>query len=1451
MSADDDTEKQIQSVLHSYLQALDAGAARPQDEILREHPELADELRAFFSDQEKLNQLADSLRTQGPRRSLSEPPTLDSAAPPPGSGQLFTVRYFGDYELLEEIARGGMGVVYRAKQVSLNRLVALKMILAGQLASASDVQRFHTEAEAAANLDYANIVPIYEVGEHDGQCYFSMKLIEGGSLAQAVPRLVDDPRETVRLLVMIARAVHHAHQRGILHRDLKPGNILLDAHGQPHVTDFGLAKRVEGDSELTGSGAIVGTPNYMPPEQALGHKVISTAADVYSLGAILYELLTGQPPFRKDSPMETLMQVIEREPVRPQVIQPKVDRDLETICLKCLEKEPQKRYDSAAALAEELERWLRGEPINARPVGNAERAWRWCGRNPVVAGLTAAVAASLLAGAVISAHFGIQAGNRAQDALRERDRADVKATEAAKEKDRADEKAVEAEASADQAKNERLRADRRSYLSDMRLAQRAWEDAQIGDLMKLLDGQRPERTGNVDLRGFEWYYWQRLCQADLLTFKEHAGPVLGVAFSRDGKRLASASRDGTVKVWEATNGKVAFNLKGHEGGVMRVAFSPDGNRLASAGEDKTIKLWDAGNGTQIVTLKGHTQTVHGVAFSGDGQRLASASVDRTVKIWDLKLGKETFTFKGHSGPLLSVAFSPDGKQIASCGGIQDTRGTAMDKSVKVWDAATGKVTHTFTYSQYPFLSAVFSPDGRQLAAAGYEQVKVYDLDTGKEFCSLVGHKGYVAGLAFDRDGKRLASAGLDQTIRVWDPANGQELLILKGHSDRVTTVAFSPNGNHLASASEDRTVKIWDLNRKQEALTFRPGSQVQGLAITPDGQQLALGTGPPSVWDLADVRKVRSLEEGGSASIALSADGQRIASPGRENTVIMIWDRANGQPIHALKGHKNRLICMAFSPDGRALASGGLDQTIKIWDLQSGKVTQDLQGHLGPVRSLAFTPDGRSLASAGDDRMVILWDIASGKQRSALRGHSGAIHSLAISRDGKSLASGSEDLSVRIWDLARAQETAVLRGHASIVYCLAFHPNGRRLVSGGQDGRTMVWDLDSGTTTLTLKSHPTCVHGVLFTPDGHRLISGSCDSTFKVWDARPLDENPVPPITPAAGAKINEKEANETFTEIRRFDLPDQVRSVAFSPDGQTVAAATGRYPGGQEPVKPGEVSLWHRVTGVMITTLKGHADGINSVAFSPDGKLLATGSNDGTAKLWDLTSGKERITLDLGQWVWMVGFSPDGSTLATAASGRGLGPHGIRIWDVATGQERISLRRNDPWSFCVALSADGTKLADWSLNGLIVWDAVSGKNLAVWRGHSSDVHALAFSPDGKLVASGCNDKTVKVWDLASTRAQATLEHSDSVGTVAFSPNGKTLASGSRGFVKLWDLADCRERPVLNVRQVLRVHAASVTGMAFSGDGKFLATASEDKTVRLLGLSVRPLAEDAPGAITK
>jgi tRNA A-37 threonylcarbamoyl transferase component Bud32 len=528
---------------------------------------------------------------------IEENPTL----PPPGDGdqdagtgseRTETSRAWPTvpgYEIVGELGRGGMGVVYKARQVKLNRLVAVKMILAGAHAGPEELARFRTEAEAIACLQHPHIVQIHEVGEQEGRRYFSLEFVDGASLEKKINGTPWHGGRAAALVEILARAMHAAHQRGIIHRDLKPSNVLLTVDGTPKITDFGLAKRLNVERGQTQSGAILGTPSYMAPEQTeSANKKVGPAADIYSLGAILYELLTGRPPFRAETPWETVRQVVAEEPVPPRRMQMKLPRDLETITLKCLHKEPAKRYASAQALADDLRRFLAGEPVHARPIGQLERSWRWCRRNRAVAGLLAAVMLSMVLGTIAASFFALRATSQKE------------------------------------------RAERLVYYGQIALAQREWQDNEVAHARALLDACRP------DLRGWEHAYLRRLCNSKEQTFQGHAGPVNSVAFSPDGKRIVSGSQDRTLRVWDAETGKETLTLKGHTDPVNSAAFSPDGKRIVSGSADGTVKVWDAETGHETITLKGHTGEVFSVAFSPDGKRIASGCSDK-ILVWDARM----------------------------------------------------------------------------------------------------------------------------------------------------------------------------------------------------------------------------------------------------------------------------------------------------------------------------------------------------------------------------------------------------------------------------------------------------------------------------------------------------------------------------------------------------------------------------------------------------------------------------------------------------------------------------------------------------------------------------------------------------------------------------------------------------------------------------------------------
>jgi WD40 repeat protein len=1033
-------------------------------------------------------------------------------------------RRVGDYEILAEVGRGGMGVVYQARHVRLGRLVALKMLLGGCFADPDQRQRFRAEAGAVARLQHPHIVQLFEVGDYEAgeglPCpYFTLEFVAGGSLAQRLAGRPAPPRQAAAWLEPLARAAHYAHQQDIIHRDLKPSNVLLTGDGQPKICDFGVAKLLAGSDLKTLSGMLVGTAEYMAPEQAEGQAAAEPATDVYALGVILYECLTGRPPFKGTSTLDTLNQVRLVEPVPPRRLQPLVPRDLETICLTCLAKEPRKRYATALSLAEDLRRFQAGEPIIARPVSGWERAAKWCRRRPAQAALAAALVAVTVLGltGVIWQLLRVEAAKEV--AIRERDAAQWQ-----------------------------------TYRANIAAATSALQLGNFNSARNSLEAPEP------NYRNWEWRHLFSRLDSSQRALDGHDGPVDAVVFSADGTCLISVGIDLTVRWWDLATGTTVAVLPGRRrnsgtprfnpngkylglnlaDGTVRVVevatrragavlggdappheclgVSQDGSRIATRAKDGTGHLWDATTGAHLAALRLRGKPLSRAVFTPSGKQLVGGAEDGTIYVWDATSGDTRAAWQAHSPGVAALAFSPDGTRLVSSA-------VYPDHALRLWDMAdsarlpggSDRLIATLDGHKNLLSYLAFSPDGSRILSASWDQTaRLWDAVTGKEVATLQGHVGQVLHAAFDPQGAQVVTASEDQTLRLWDGRKGELIAVLGGHRGAVLQVAFSPDGRRIASASADQTIRLWDVEAaKRQAVLRGHAGYVYDVAFSPDGQRLASAAWDHTVrvWDLATGRQTAELRHDAEvvASVAFHPDGRRLVSAPRQDR-ICIWDlpAGNCRALEALTGSWRGDPRAAFSPDGTRLAAGDRDGRVRVWETDTERLVGEWQAHEGLVRDVAFHPDGRQLATAGADGAVCLWDATTHELVAVLRGHKAEAYRLAYSADGRLLASASTDHSVRLWDVETRQEVAVLP-QGSNAYGVAFSPDGTRLAVGCADHTIRLWDVATREEVAELRGHEAYVHAVAFSPDGTRLASCSGDYTVRLWDTLTPRQRAGPP----------------------------------------------------------------------------------------------------------------------------------------------------------------------------------------------------------------------------------------------------------------------------------------------------------------------------------------------------
>jgi len=761
----------------------------------------------------------------------------------------------GRYKLLQQIGEGGCGTVFMAEQEEpVRRRVAFKVIKLG-MDTKSVVARFEAERQALALMDHPNIAKVLDAGATDsGRPYFVMELVRGIPITRYCDENKLDTQQRLDLFIRVCHAIQHAHQKGIIHRDIKPSNILVTLHDGvpvPKVIDFGIAKATEGrltnQTLFTAFEQFIGTPAYMSPEQAeMSGLDIDTRSDIYSLGVLLYELLAGSTPFDAKelmaSGIDAMRKIIrEKEPQRPSTrlatlgadqltttarrrsaetskLLHQLQGDLDWVVMKCLEKDRQRRYDTANGLAADLKRHLENEPVTARPPSVAYRFQKALRRNTLAFGAGAAVVAALVVGLAAAAVGWRQTGIERDRALQAKNQAVTAQQEAVAAQQEAEKSQQSEREQRQRAEQGEAHASRMLYTANMNLALQAWDQNNVARLRELLNETRESAD-----RGFEWYYWQRQTHLELLTFKGHADGVFSVAFSPDGRRIVTGSLDKTAKVWEAASGRELLTLKGHGHVVSSVAFSPDGQRLVTGSWDTTAKVWEAASGRELLTLTGHRGPVWSVAFSPDSQRLVTGSWDQTARVWEAASGRELLTvnLKGHGSWL--VACSPDGQRLVT---------NNEDQTATVWDSASGKELLTLKGHKKEVTFAAFSPDGHRIVTGSEDgTAKVWEAASGRELLTLKGHGSPVSSVAFSPDGQRIVTGSWDQTARVWEAASGRELLTLKGHGDMVRSVAFSPDGQRIVIGSEDNTAKVWEAATPQQVAAWQAEEQAAGQRL--------------------------------------------------------------------------------------------------------------------------------------------------------------------------------------------------------------------------------------------------------------------------------------------------------------------------------------------------------------------------------------------------------------------------------------------------------------------------------------------------------------------------------------------------------------------------------------------------------------------------------------------
>jgi eukaryotic-like serine/threonine-protein kinase len=1033
-----------------------AGLTADLPDFLRRFPTVAEQLGQLISEALSAESVTPSsaeyaAEGDGQRSATSRAQTADDLTHD-------VPRHVGRYRLARRIGGGSFGTVYEAIDTELGRRVAVKLPRRSGGARSEEQARFVREAQNLARLSHPAIVPVLDAGSSDGMSYIVCSLVDGPTLAD---RLCDGPlrsRVAAQIAAALADALDHAHRQGIVHRDVKPTNILFDKCGSPWLTDFGLASRCDADATLTVEGQLLGTPAYMAPEQAAGasHRV-DGRSDVYSLGAVLYECLTGQLPF-VGSPSAVLDQIRNCEPLPPTRICPRIERDLEMICLKAMEKRPADRYASAAEFGDDARRFLSGEPVRARPPGPVRRLAKWARRRPATAGLAGvALGAITLVTGIVWWHNVQLRGALIQT----------------------DEARAQAEALRLASEENRRRTEDLLYAADVRLARNSYLNGDRAETVARLGKYRSAADG-PDRREFTWRRLWSLCHADQQTLSGHQGDVYTAQVVGDRRQLVSGGRDGTLRLWDLANDAHSKVLAQYPDELGFVALSPDGMMLATGGDDGMIRLWDLAAGRETRHFAGHADWALCGAISPQGNQLATSGRDKVIRLWTLPGGEPAGELAGHTASVESLAYLSDGKSLAS---------TGADCTLRLWDL-DAKSGFVFATHPLPAECVASSHDGQTLASGCVDyNIYVLDVKTRNLRGRLAGHTEIVQSVAFSPDDSRLASAGKDGTVRVWDMANLAQSESFMSHSSRVWSVAWFGDSSTLASAGGDGTVRLWRCDASRLGRSVSVPTEVARVHFSAKKGRiwLAARRQPAWAWD-ADGSCIRLGPPTGRATLLASARDADLLAVATDDYHLSFYSD-DGRPLFSPLELSIKCRRLALSPAGDMIVVVSEEGQLCLYELPTLRLrwSMTLSDRNGSPM-VEFTPPSDELLIACGDGGVKVCKVCDGSMQIAFQPRQ--LRRVTASPDGRTLAAGCSDRAIRVWDRDRGQEVACLQGHDGTVEAIAFAPDGQTLASGTSAGSVTLWHARTWQELGSFKTSLAAVNDVAFSPDGKSLAIG-------------------------------------------------------------------------------------------------------------------------------------------------------------------------------------------------------------------------------------------------------------------------------------------------------------------------------------------------------------------------